>query len=145
MAAAGLQRVSGGRFSLGLGASSPPLVEGLHGPTWEQPVERMRTTLISVRSLLRGDRIPLDREGVRPLRLGATPDRPVPILLGALSPASVHLAGELADEWLPFLWARSRLPDGRTLLAEGEARAEGRSMRSMTRVTASVPARGRRG
>ena len=79
MAAAGLQRVSGGRFALWLGASSPPLVEGLHGLTWEQPVERMRTTLISVRSLLRGDRLPLDREGVRPLRLGATPDRPVPI------------------------------------------------------------------
>lgn len=31
MAAAGLQRVSGGRFALGVGASSPPLVEGLHG------------------------------------------------------------------------------------------------------------------
>src|SRR6476620_11150647 len=38
MAAADLQRVSGGRFLLGLGASSPPLVEGLHGLTWEQPV-----------------------------------------------------------------------------------------------------------
>jgi alkanesulfonate monooxygenase SsuD/methylene tetrahydromethanopterin reductase-like flavin-dependent oxidoreductase (luciferase family) len=136
MAAADLQRASGGRFALGLGASSPPLVEGLHGLTWEQPLERMRTTLTSVRSLLAGERLPLDREGVRPLRLGETPDRPVPILLAALAPASVRLAGELADEWLPFLWARSRLPDGRALLAEGEARAESPSP---TRVAASVP------
>ncbi len=136
MAATGLQRVSGGRFSLGLGASSPPLVEGLHGLTWEQPIDRMRSTLISVRSLLDGDRLPLEREGVRPLRLGSTPDSPVPILLAALSPASVRLAGELADTWLPFLWARSRLPDGRALLAEGEARV---GAQSGTGVTASVP------
>jgi alkanesulfonate monooxygenase SsuD/methylene tetrahydromethanopterin reductase-like flavin-dependent oxidoreductase (luciferase family) len=136
MAAAGLQRVSGGRFALGLGASSPPLVEGLHGLTWQQPVNRVRTTLVAVRALLEGDRLPLDREHVRALRLGAPPERRVPILLGALAPASVRLAGELADHWLPFLWARSRLPDGRTLLAEGEALAE---RPSATGVTVSVP------
>ena len=61
MAAAGLQRASGGRFALGLGASSPPLVEGLHGLTWQRPVDRMRTTLVAVRALLDGARLPLDR------------------------------------------------------------------------------------
>jgi alkanesulfonate monooxygenase SsuD/methylene tetrahydromethanopterin reductase-like flavin-dependent oxidoreductase (luciferase family) len=136
MAAASLQRASDGRFALGLGASSPPLVEGLHGLTWERPVERMRTTLRAVRALLDGARLPLEREHVRPLRLGAAPERRVPILLAALAPSSVRLAGELADEWLPFLWARSRLADGRVLLAEGEAAAEGSTA---TRVAASVP------
>ena len=136
MAAAGLQRASDGRFALGLGASSPPLVEGLHGITWQQPLDRMRTTLVAVRALLEGHRLPLEREHVRPLRLGAPPERRVPILLAALAPASVRLAGELADHWLPFLWARSRLHDGRTLLAEGEALAE---PRSPTGVTVSVP------
>jgi alkanesulfonate monooxygenase SsuD/methylene tetrahydromethanopterin reductase-like flavin-dependent oxidoreductase (luciferase family) len=136
MAAASLQGASGGRFALGLGASSPPLVQGLHGLTWQKPVDRMRTTLIAVRALLEGERLPLDREGVRPLRLGVPPTEPVPIYLAALAPASVRLAGELADQWLPFLWARSRLDDGRALLAEGEAAAE--SSRA-TGVTASVP------
>jgi alkanesulfonate monooxygenase SsuD/methylene tetrahydromethanopterin reductase-like flavin-dependent oxidoreductase (luciferase family) len=136
MAAASLQRASGGRFALGLGASSPPLVEGLHGLTWNQPVDRMRTTLVAVRALLDGARLPVEREDVRPLRLGAAPERRVPILLAALAPASVRLAGELADHWLPFLWARSRIPDGRELLAEGEAAAE-RSTPTM--VSASVP------
>lgn len=124
MAAAGLQHASGGRFVLGLGAGSPPLVEGLHGLTWERPIERIRATLIAIRALLDGARLPLDREDVRPLRLGIPPEQPIPIVLGALSPVSLRLAGELADEWLPFLWARSRLSDGRDLLAEGEARAE---------------------
>ena len=33
-----LQRCSGGRFTLGIGASSPPLTEGFHGIAWERPV-----------------------------------------------------------------------------------------------------------
>jgi alkanesulfonate monooxygenase SsuD/methylene tetrahydromethanopterin reductase-like flavin-dependent oxidoreductase (luciferase family) len=136
MAAASLQGASGGRFALGLGASSPPLVEGLHGLTWQKPVDRMRTTLIAVRALLEGERLPLDREGVRPLRLGVPPLEPVPISLAALAPASVRLAGELADHWLPFLWARSRLDDGRALIEEGATAAK--SPRA-TGVTASVP------
>jgi alkanesulfonate monooxygenase SsuD/methylene tetrahydromethanopterin reductase-like flavin-dependent oxidoreductase (luciferase family) len=141
MAAASLQRASDGRFLLGLGASSPPLVEGLHGLTWSRPVDRMRTTLVAVRALLEGERLPLEREGVRPLRLGVLPGASVPIALAALAPASVRLAGELADSWLPFLWARSRLDDGRALLAEGEAVAEsqGAESRGATGVTASVP------
>ena len=136
MAAASLQRASDGRFALGLGASSPPLVEGLHGLTWEQPLARLRTTLVAVRALLDGDRLPLARADVRPLRLGAPPEPRVPILLAALAPASVRLAGELADDWLPFLWARSRIGDGRALLAEGEAAAEGSTT---TAVAVSVP------
>jgi alkanesulfonate monooxygenase SsuD/methylene tetrahydromethanopterin reductase-like flavin-dependent oxidoreductase (luciferase family) len=136
MAAASLQRASGGRFALGLGASSPPLVEGLHGLTWERPVERLRATLIAVRALLAGDRVPLERDDVRPLRLGVPVEPPVPIVLAALAPASVRLAGELADEWLPFLWARGRIADGRALLAEGESAAE-ESL--ATRVGMSVP------
>ena len=136
MAAAGLQRASGGRFQLGLGASSPPLVEGLHGLTWERPVDRMRKTVVAVRALLRGDRAPLQRDDVRALRLGVPPEEPVEISLAALSPASVRLAGELADHWLPFLWARSRLEDGRSLLAEGEARSD---QPARTGIHASVP------
>ena len=31
--------------ALGLGAGSPPLVEGLHGLVWEQPLEQMRSTV----------------------------------------------------------------------------------------------------
>jgi alkanesulfonate monooxygenase SsuD/methylene tetrahydromethanopterin reductase-like flavin-dependent oxidoreductase (luciferase family) len=136
MAATSLSRASGGRFALGLGAGSPPLAEGLHGRTWERPLERVRATLVEVRALLAGERLPLEREGVRPLRLGVLPEEPVPLMLAALSPGSVRMAGELADRWLPFLWARSRLDDGRALLAEGEGRAEAPSP---TAVTPSVP------
>jgi alkanesulfonate monooxygenase SsuD/methylene tetrahydromethanopterin reductase-like flavin-dependent oxidoreductase (luciferase family) len=136
MAAAGLQRVSDGRFALGVGASGPPLVEGLYGVRWKRPVARLRATLVAVRALLEGERLPLDRDDVRPLRLGTPPQRPIPIALAALAPSSVRLAGELADDWLPFLWARSRLADGQELIAQGEAAA---ANTTATRTVASVP------
>ena len=136
LAAAGLQRASGGRFSLGIGAGSPPLTEGLHGIAWDRPVLRLRRTLTAVRALLAGDRLPDPAPGARPLRAGVVPEAPVPILLAALAPASIRLAGELADGWAPFLWSRSRLPDGRALLEEGRARAQAPAA---TRVSVCVP------
>src|SRR5262249_40238538 len=53
LGATSLQRCSGGRFSLGIGASSPPLTEGFHGITWGRPLTRLRRTLTAVRALLR--------------------------------------------------------------------------------------------
>jgi alkanesulfonate monooxygenase SsuD/methylene tetrahydromethanopterin reductase-like flavin-dependent oxidoreductase (luciferase family) len=129
LAATGLQRLSGGRFSLGLGAGSPPLTEGLHGLRWERPVARLRETLVAVRALLAGERLPHPAADARPLRLGVAPETPVPIALAALADASIRVAGELADEWAPFLWSRSRLAEGRALLGAG----------SSTRVSAAVP------
>jgi alkanesulfonate monooxygenase SsuD/methylene tetrahydromethanopterin reductase-like flavin-dependent oxidoreductase (luciferase family) len=119
LAAAGLQRCSGGRFRLGLGAGSPPLAEGFHGVPWERPVAKLRSTVTAVRALLDGERLPEPVPGARPLRLGVAPETPVPLALAALAPASIRLAGELADAWAPFLWARSRLAEGRELLREG--------------------------
>jgi alkanesulfonate monooxygenase SsuD/methylene tetrahydromethanopterin reductase-like flavin-dependent oxidoreductase (luciferase family) len=135
MGAAGMERCSGGRFVLGLGAGSPPLTEGFHGVPWERPVDRLRTTLTAVRALLAGDRLPSPAPGGRALRLGVVPEDRVPIELAALSPASVRLAGELADGWTPFLWARSRLPEGRALVQEGEARGD----RRPTQILPGVP------
>ena len=124
LGAASLQSCSQGRFSLGIGASSPPLTEGLHGIPWDRPLARLRQTLTAVRALLKGDRLPDAAGGARPLRLGVVPEPAVPIVLAALSPGSIRLAGELADGWVPFLWARSRLHEGRALLQDGESRSE---------------------
>jgi alkanesulfonate monooxygenase SsuD/methylene tetrahydromethanopterin reductase-like flavin-dependent oxidoreductase (luciferase family) len=136
LGAAGLQRCSEGRFSLGIGAGSPPLTEGFHGIRWDRPLARLRETLTAVRALLAGERLPEPAPGARALRLGVVPESPVPILLAALSPGSIRLAGELADGWAPFLWARSRLEDGRALLQKGELAAE---LRTSTRVSPGVP------
>src|SRR5215211_82117 len=42
MTAAGLDFVSGGRFTLGLGASGPQVIEGWHGVPYDAPLQRTR-------------------------------------------------------------------------------------------------------
>src|SRR5205807_627348 len=94
---------SAGRFILGLAASTPQLVEGLHDVSFGALLARMRQVVSQVRALLRGERAPLAvaREA-RALRLNVPPAE-VPICVAAIGDASVRLAGEIADGWMPFL------------------------------------------
>lgn len=124
MLATTLDEVSGGRFVLGLGAGSPQLAEGLHDVAFDAPVERLGTVVRQVRRLLDGGRLaPSAPRGHGPLRLATAPRPRLPIHLAALGPASVRLAGELADGWYPFLLPRSALKEGVRQLEEGSARA----------------------
>jgi alkanesulfonate monooxygenase SsuD/methylene tetrahydromethanopterin reductase-like flavin-dependent oxidoreductase (luciferase family) len=138
MAAATLHIVSGGRFALGLGASTKQLTEGLHDVPFAAPVERMRQVVTKVRALLKGERVPLSpTSGARPLRLNLPPAPSLPIHLAGLAPDSVRLAGELADGWLPFLYPRSRLAEGIARLREGAARRD--PARSLPAIHPSLP------
>jgi len=137
MAAATLHDVSGGRFTLGLGASTAQLVEGLHDTPFRTPFERMRRTIVQVRALLAGERLPLGTAGGRPLRLNMPPAPGVPIHLAGLAPETIRLAGEVADGWLPFMFPRSRLADGVALLREGAARVS--PARALPVIVPSVP------
>ncbi len=137
MAAATLHDVSRGRFTLGLGASTKQLTEGLHDVPFTPPVRKMRSVVTQVKALLRGERVPLETaKDARPLRLNLPPAPEVPIYLAGLADATVRLAGEVADGWVPFLYPRSRLGDGAALLKEGAARA-GRA--DLPRIAPSVP------
>jgi alkanesulfonate monooxygenase SsuD/methylene tetrahydromethanopterin reductase-like flavin-dependent oxidoreductase (luciferase family) len=137
MAAATLHDVSGGRFTLGLGASTAQLVEGLHDVPYRGPFDRMRRTIVQVRTLLAGERLPIGTTGARPLRLNLPPHPEVPIHLAGLASETIRLAGELADGWLPFLFPRSRLPEGIALLREGAERAS--PARPLPAIVPSLP------
>jgi F420-dependent oxidoreductase-like protein len=109
--AAALQRLSGGRFRLGLGTSGPQVVEGWHGVPYERPLGRLRDTVAVVRTALageplrcEGDAVPLPLPGGRgrPLRFSQLGDPlTVPVYLASLGPASQRLAAEVADGWTP--------------------------------------------
>ena len=123
MAAATLHAMSGGRFVLGLGASTPQLAEGLHDTPFEAPVPRMRRIVTQVRALLRGERIPLEvMTKARALKLNVPPAPMLPIHVAALGDAMTRLAGELADAWVPFLYPWSQLATGLERLREGATR-----------------------
>src|SRR6201994_1253805 len=61
MTGAGLDYVSGGRFTLGLGASGPQVIEGFHGIEYDKPLARTREVIDVVRSVVR--REVLDYQG----------------------------------------------------------------------------------
>src|SRR5262249_4351509 len=107
MSAATLHRLSNGRFTLGLGASTRPLAEGFHGVRYVRPAERLRQVASSVRALLAGERASA-LPGSRPLRLGlpAAPD--IPLWIAATGPRTVRVAAELADGWYPIFLTRDR-------------------------------------
>lgn len=138
MAATTLHALSGGRFTLGLGASTAQLTEGLHDRPFDSPHKQLRRVIAQVRALLAGERVPLAvATTARPLKLGVPPSPGVPIYLAGLADESVRLAGELADGWMPFLYPRDRLADGVALLRDGAERAS--PPRPLPVVCPSVP------
>jgi F420-dependent oxidoreductase-like protein len=111
-----LAQLTEGRFLLGLGASGPQVIEGLHGAGFAHPLARMRETVEIVRQVFTGEkvsftgsqyRIPRPGGEGRPMRVSLAPVS-VPIYLAALSPKMLELAGEIADGWL----GTSFVPEG---------------------------------
>lgn len=110
-----LSNLSGGRFLLGLGASGPQVIEGLHGQPFGKPLQRMRETIDIIRQAIAGDRISLHgnqfqipRDGYKPMRLSMRAEHNIPLYIASLTPAMLRLTGELADGWL----GTSFVPEG---------------------------------
>ena len=57
MTAVGLDKLSNGRFILGLGASGPQVIEGFHGVPYDAPLARTREIIEICRSVWRRDRL----------------------------------------------------------------------------------------
>jgi alkanesulfonate monooxygenase SsuD/methylene tetrahydromethanopterin reductase-like flavin-dependent oxidoreductase (luciferase family) len=112
MTAATLHQVSGGRYVLGLGASTQALTEGFHDVPFEHPAAKLRDTVTGVRALLRGLPAQLSQAAAaaRPLRLGQPPAPEVPIWVAALGEHATRVAAELGDGWIPAFVTRDRLP-----------------------------------
>jgi F420-dependent oxidoreductase-like protein len=145
MTAAGLDFVSGGRFTLGLGTSGPQVIEGWHGVPYDAPVGRTRELVEICRMVWRRERLeykgryyrlPLDEGGEglalsgtglgKPLKLINHPVRErIPIVIAALGPKNVALAAEVAEGWQPIFY----FPEKAAIawdapLAEGKARRD---------------------
>jgi 5,10-methylenetetrahydromethanopterin reductase len=100
MATATLEESSSGRALLGLGASSPTLIEGELGIRFGNSVEMMRETATIVRALLRGESVTFksDRFTYADARLKVSVSRRrIPIYFAAMGPRTLRLAGEIAD------------------------------------------------
>ena len=118
MTAMTLQRVSDGRFLLGLGASGPQVMEGLHGVRFDKPKSRLIDVLDVLDRALAGEKLtadsptlqlPLPGGAGKALRLSQPPlETPIPIYIASMSPAMLELTGARADGWM----GTSFVPEG---------------------------------
>ncbi|MHA3704974.1 LLM class F420-dependent oxidoreductase [Jatrophihabitans sp. YIM 134969] len=97
MTAAAMAEVAPGRFTLGVGASSPAVVQQWNGIAFEQPFARTREVLRFVRAALAGEKVDSEALGVTGFRLERPPAAPPRIALAALRPGMLRLAGREAD------------------------------------------------
>jgi alkanesulfonate monooxygenase SsuD/methylene tetrahydromethanopterin reductase-like flavin-dependent oxidoreductase (luciferase family) len=115
--------ITGGTFTLGIGSGSihNPASRRMYGlPDHLRPIGTMRDFLVTVRALLAGETV--EHEGtavtLRGFSLSITPPR-VPVVLGALGPRMLQLAGEASDgaalNWCTpeqIAWSREQVAEG---------------------------------
>ena len=139
MTAAGIDALSDGRFSLGLGASGPQVIEGFHGVPYTAPLGRTREIIDVCREVWRREG-PLTHEGRyysmplpadqgtglgKALKIIAHPVRSrIPVWVAALGDKDVAMTAEVADGWIPMLFVPEKAHD-----VWGESLEAGRAKR----------------
>ncbi|MQA61218.1 MAG: LLM class F420-dependent oxidoreductase [Actinophytocola sp.] len=99
MSAATVADLAPGRFVLGIGASSPVIVNGWNAAEFTEPYARTRDTLRFLRSALAGEKVTeaYPTFAVSKFRLERAPEQAPPIMLAALRPGMLRLAAREAD------------------------------------------------
>jgi len=99
MAAMTLSQLTGGNFILGIGLSSPNIVQDWAGQPYDRPLTRMREHIEVLRQMLSGQKTTYEGRtlSAKGFRLGGKPVGDVPIYLGALNKRMLRLAGALCD------------------------------------------------
>jgi len=135
-----LQRLTRGRFILGLGTQIKPHIEKRFGETWSHPAARMREFVQAIRAIWRTFRgeAPLDFRGefythtlMTPVFNPGESNHPDPrIFLAAVGPRMAEITGEVADGFIVHPFHSKAFLEAETLpaLARGIARrSDGRT------------------
>jgi probable F420-dependent oxidoreductase len=130
MAGATLQALHPDReIVLGIGISSPVVAGRWHGaPYGERPLNQVREYVALLRACLSGEAVNFDGDHYRVsrFRLGVRMgERRPKIVIGALNPGMLRLAGEIADGVLLNYLPASHVPWSVARVHEGAARREG--------------------
>lgn len=106
MTASTLDIISGGRMVIGLGTSSPAIIEDWHGAKFLQPVARMREYVEIIRLVLSEKKCNYDGNFFH-LRnfalLISKPRKDMPIYLAAINNKMIDLTWEIADGTIFYL------------------------------------------
>jgi probable F420-dependent oxidoreductase len=99
MSAATLANLAPGRFILGIGSGSQPVVEAWNNIGFRKPATRVREMAAFLRQALSGERVVFEGKTFRVdgFRLTRPAPGPVPIHVAALREGMLRVAGEVAD------------------------------------------------
>ncbi len=105
---------TGGRLVLGMGLSHQIVIEGMLGYSFEKPARHMREYLSVLLPLLHGKTVQFEGEtvtfrGMGPLEAPGAP--PPPVLLAALAPRMLELAGARADGTVTWMTGPATIAD----------------------------------
>jgi F420-dependent oxidoreductase-like protein len=93
-----VQAALDGRLALGIGLSHQVVIEGMFGYSFDKPARHMREYLEVLVPLLREGTASFSGETVQAnVSLSVSRQDPVPVLLAALAPQMLRLAGSVAD------------------------------------------------
>jgi 5,10-methylenetetrahydromethanopterin reductase len=92
------QAACDGRFTLGIGLSHQMVIEGMYGLSYDKPARHMSEYLQIIAPLLRGEPAQFEGEQLTAkLALNVPDASAVPLLIAALGPAMLKLAGAYSD------------------------------------------------
>jgi len=132
-----VQAASGGRFSLGIGLSHQMVIENMFGLSFAQPLRHMREYLAVLTPLLRGDKADVDGETITTHAALDVPDLPpVPVLVAALGPKMLELAGTVTDGTVTWMTGPATLAEHTVPAITAAAERAGRPA---PRIVTSLP------
>src|SRR5919197_3288131 len=125
LSAAGIAEIAPGRFCLGIGAGSEPVVEAWNGGVFARPATGVGGTAQFLRRALGGERVVFRGEtfAVDGFRLTKPPPAPVPIHIAALRPGMLRVAGEVGDGAILNWLAAHDVPKSVAVVREAATRA----------------------
>ena len=112
MGAATVDTLSNGRFILGLGTSSQPIVEDFHGESFTTPLQRMKECIEIIKLILTGKQIDYTGKifSLKDFSLLINPPRKkIPIYLAAINQKMLDLTWEMADGVIFYLRPKSEI------------------------------------
>lgn len=121
------QAVTGGRLTLGIGLSHQPIIEGSYGYSFEKPLRHMREYLDALLPLVRDAQVSFAGETVTArIGLDVRGSSPVRVVLAALGPKMLELAGGRADGTVTWMTGPATLADHVVPTITAAAAAAGR-------------------
>jgi F420-dependent oxidoreductase-like protein len=134
-----VQEAIGGRLSLGIGLSHKAIVEGMWGISFDQPANYMSEYLDALAPMLRGERVSVHGERVSASTIGAlgpSDVRTPGLLVAALAPRMLEMAGTVTDGTLTWMTGVKTLATHVVPTINAAAEAAGRPR---PRVVCSLP------